>query len=46
MALLRYLLVLEQGHGSAPEEIFLSDRTLQSLGVLWAATFALGVYLP
>lgn len=43
-ALLRYLLVLEQGHGSAPEEIFVRDRTLQVLGVLWTVVFALGVY--
>ena len=44
-ALLRYLLVLEQGHGSAPEEIFVSDRALQVLGVLCLTMFALGVYV-
>lgn len=44
-ALLRYLLVLDQGHGAAPEEIFLADRTLQILGVVWAVTFGLGVYV-
>lgn len=44
-ALLRYLLVVEQGHGGAPEEVFLADRTLQWLGVLWAITFGLGVYV-
>jgi decaprenyl-phosphate phosphoribosyltransferase len=44
-ALLRYLLILEQGHGAAPEEIFASDRTLQILGVLWVAVFATGVYV-
>ncbi len=44
-ALLRYLLILEQGHGAAPEEIFASDRTLQVLGVLWVAIFATGVYV-
>jgi decaprenyl-phosphate phosphoribosyltransferase len=44
-ALLRYTLILEQGHGSAPEEIFVSDRTLQVLGVLWVLVFGLGVYL-
>ncbi|MFM2078268.1 MAG: hypothetical protein RJA49_2158 [Actinomycetota bacterium] len=44
-ALLRYTLILEQGHGAAPEEIFLSDRTLQLLGVLWAIVFGLGVYV-
>ena len=45
MAILRYALVLDQGHGAAPEEIFLADRTLQVLGVIWAVVFALGVYV-
>jgi decaprenyl-phosphate phosphoribosyltransferase len=44
-ALLRYVLVLEQGHGAAPEEIFVADRTLQVLGVIWAIVFGLGVYV-
>jgi decaprenyl-phosphate phosphoribosyltransferase len=44
-AVLRYTLILEQGHGAAPEEIFLSDRTLQALGVLWVIVFSLGVYV-
>jgi decaprenyl-phosphate phosphoribosyltransferase len=44
-ALLRYTLILEQGHGAAPEEIFLADRTLQVLGVLWVVVFGLGVYV-
>jgi decaprenyl-phosphate phosphoribosyltransferase len=44
-ALLRYALVLEQGHGGAPEEVFASDRVLQVLGGLWAVMFGLGVYL-
>ncbi len=44
-ALLRYLLILEQGHGAAPEEIFIADRTLQVLGVVWAVVFGLGVYV-
>jgi decaprenyl-phosphate phosphoribosyltransferase len=43
-ALLRYLLVIEQGQGSAPEEIFAADRTLQVLGLLWAVLFGIGVY--
>jgi len=42
---LRYTLVLEQGHGAAPEEIFLNDRMLQLLGVIWLAVFGLGVYV-
>ena len=44
-ALLRYTLILEQGHGAAPEEIFAADRTLQVLGLLWAVVFGLGVYV-
>jgi decaprenyl-phosphate phosphoribosyltransferase len=44
-ALLRYGLVLERGHGGAPEEVFLSDRALQVLGLIWVVTFAMGVYL-
>jgi decaprenyl-phosphate phosphoribosyltransferase len=44
-ALLRYLLILEQGHGAAPEEIFAADRTIQILGLIWVAVFATGVYM-
>jgi decaprenyl-phosphate phosphoribosyltransferase len=44
-ALLRYTLIIEQGHGAAPEEIFASDRTLQVLGLLWVIVFGLGVYV-
>jgi len=44
-ALLRYTLIIEQGHGAAPEEIFASDRTLQVLGVIWVVVFGLGVYV-
>jgi decaprenyl-phosphate phosphoribosyltransferase len=44
-ALLRYTLILEQGHGAAPEEIFAHDRTLQVLGAIWLVVFGLGVYV-
>jgi decaprenyl-phosphate phosphoribosyltransferase len=44
-ALLRYTLILEQGHGAAPEEIFVADRTLQVLGLIWVIVFGLGVYI-
>jgi decaprenyl-phosphate phosphoribosyltransferase len=44
MAVLRYALVLDQGRGSAPEEIVLGDRTLQLCGIAWAILFAIGVY--
>jgi decaprenyl-phosphate phosphoribosyltransferase len=44
LAVLRYALVLDQGRGSAPEEVVLSDRPLQLIGVAWAALFAVAVY--
>lgn len=44
-ALFRYLLALDRGRGAAPEEIFLADRTLQLLGIVWALVFGLGVYV-
>jgi decaprenyl-phosphate phosphoribosyltransferase len=43
-AFLRYALMLDQGHGAAPEEVFSGDRVLQALGVLWAIVFGLAVY--
>jgi decaprenyl-phosphate phosphoribosyltransferase len=44
-ALLRYALVLEQGRGAAPEDVFTSDRVLQLLGLAWVVLFALAVYV-
>jgi len=44
MALFRYLLVLEDGGGAAPEEVFSSDGALQLLGVCWAVIYGLAVY--
>jgi decaprenyl-phosphate phosphoribosyltransferase len=43
-AFLRYALMLDQGHGAAPEEVFGGDRVLQLLGLLWVAVFAMAVY--
>ena len=43
-ALLRYLLLLDQGHGGAPEDVFASDRVLQLLGVAWIAIYGVAVY--
>lgn len=45
LAVLRYAHVIEQGQGGAPEEIVLSDRVIQVLGLLWIATFAIGVHV-
>jgi len=44
LALFRYLLVLGHGKGGAPEEVFLSDRVLQVLGLSWIVIFGLAVY--
>ena len=43
-AFFRYALVLDQGHGAAPEDVFRNDRVLQVLGVLWVGVFAVAVY--
>ena len=44
LAIFRYALLLDAGRGDAPEDIVLSDRTLQILGVVWVAAFAVGVH--
>ena len=44
LAILRYALRLDAGEGGAPEDVVLGDRTLQVLGLLWAAVFGTGVY--
>jgi decaprenyl-phosphate phosphoribosyltransferase len=43
IGILRYALVLDEGRGSAPEEIVLADRALQVIGVVWLVVFGLGV---
>lgn len=43
-ALFRYLLVLERGEGSAPEEVFASDRVLQLAGAIWIIIYGVAVY--
>jgi decaprenyl-phosphate phosphoribosyltransferase len=44
LAMLRYGLLLDQGHGGAPEDVVLGDRMLQVLAVAWVVLFALGIY--
>ena len=44
LALFRYLMVLEQGGGGAPEEVFLRDRTIQIYGAVWVLIYGLAVY--
>jgi decaprenyl-phosphate phosphoribosyltransferase len=41
--ILRYALLLDQGRGGAPEDIVLSDRTLQALTVVWIVIFGCAV---
>ena len=43
-AFLRYALVLDQGQGAAPEEVFGRDRVLQILGLIWVIIYGLAVY--
>jgi decaprenyl-phosphate phosphoribosyltransferase len=42
--MLRYAMLLEAGHGEAPEDVVLGDRVLLALGALWIALFGAGVY--
>lgn len=45
MAILRYALLVDTGKGGAPEDVVLRDRALQVMSLVWAATFAAGVYV-
>jgi decaprenyl-phosphate phosphoribosyltransferase len=45
VAVLRYALLLDQGHGGTPEELFFRDRPLQLAGLVWAAVYGTAVYL-
>ena len=42
-AVLRYAQLLDAGEGGTPEDLVLSDRMLLGAGVVWAATFGIGV---
>jgi decaprenyl-phosphate phosphoribosyltransferase len=43
LGVLRYALLIDQGKGSAPEELVLSDRALQVIGLMWVITFGIGI---
>jgi decaprenyl-phosphate phosphoribosyltransferase len=45
LAFLRYALLVERGHGGAPEDLVLADRPLQALGALWVILVAVGLYV-
>lgn len=44
-AILRYALLVEQGHGGAPEDVLGSDRSLQIIGAIWIVVLVIGIYL-
>lgn len=44
LALLRYLMVLENGGGGAPEEVFIGDRAIQMYGAVWIVVYGMAVY--
>lgn len=45
IAILRYALMVDQGKGSAPEDVILHDRQMQVMGALLVACIFIGVYL-
>jgi decaprenyl-phosphate phosphoribosyltransferase len=42
LAILRYAVVIDNGHGEAPEDAVLRDRVLLILGLAWVVLFGLG----
>lgn len=44
IAILRYALLLQQGRGSEPENLVLSDRLLLTAGAVWAIIYGCAVY--
>jgi decaprenyl-phosphate phosphoribosyltransferase len=42
--MLRYAMLLEAGHGEAPEDVVLGDRVLVALAAVWIVVFGSGVY--
>jgi decaprenyl-phosphate phosphoribosyltransferase len=44
LAVLYVLLQLNAGRGGAPEDLVLSNRVVQALGVAWAVLVFIGVY--
>jgi decaprenyl-phosphate phosphoribosyltransferase len=45
VAILRYALLVDQGKGSAPEEVVMTDRVLQIVGLVWVALVGVSVYV-
>lgn len=44
IAVLRYALLVDQGKGSAPEDVILHDREMQVMGLIWVGILAIGMY--
>lgn len=44
VAFLRYALLVDQGKGSAPEDLILGDRQLLVIGLIWVALVGVSVY--
>lgn len=44
-AILRYALLVEQGQGGSPEDLLLSDRSMQVIGLIWIIVLVIGIYL-
>ena len=44
LSVFRYLMVIEQGKASAPEDVFATDRAIQMYGAVWLIVYGLGIY--
>jgi decaprenyl-phosphate phosphoribosyltransferase len=44
LSVFRYLMVIEQGEASAPEEVFATERAIQLYGLVWLIVYGLGIY--
>lgn len=44
IAILRYALLVDQGKGSAPEDVILHDRQMQVMGAIWLVFLMASVY--
>lgn len=45
IAILRYALLIDQGKGSEPEQLIVSDRVLLASGAVWAIIYGYAVYV-
>ncbi|ACU54655.1 UbiA prenyltransferase [Acidimicrobium ferrooxidans DSM 10331] len=45
IGVLRYALLVEHGHGEAPEDLLTADRTLLGIGMLWVALVGGAIFL-